>query len=137
MASYVPKGGSPSRSNSNHREKIIVGFDPIVLKLDSDPEGVQREGKYGIDYQYICNDNSGIMWLPKDGRDAILATGARRGAEIEICKSQRGRMITYVATLLSDAREITPAARTAPQPHPVALPQPLTQVQTVSPLEEI
>jgi hypothetical protein len=100
------------------REVIRPDFDPIVITLDKNPDQcTQREGQYGVDYQYIVNSDSGIMWLPKAGRDALINSGARAGDQVELCKSQRGRVVNYVATLVSDAREtrpsVTPSSSTA------------------------
>jgi hypothetical protein len=116
----------PSRTQSNRprREKIIVGFDPLVVRLDSPPEGLQTQSNFGngIEYQYFVNEGSGTTYLPAAGRDAIIASGAQAGDEIEICKSQRGRLQTYVCTVLRDSQEPPPppAPASAP-PRPLAV----------------
>ena len=87
------------------REVIRPEWDPVIVRLDKGPEGVQREGQYGVDYQYVVNSDSGIMWLPKSGRDALLACGAQAGDEVEICKSKRGAATVYFAQRVSEPHE--------------------------------
>lgn len=87
------------------REVIRPMVDqPVVVKLDKS-DGVQREGKYGIDFQYTVNDDSGVMWLPRDGRDALLRAGAQAGDAVEILKEKRGRDFIFNVRLVGDAFE--------------------------------
>lgn len=88
------------------REVIRPQFDePCRVRLDKGPEGIQREGKYGIDFEYVVNDDSAIMWLPKEGRDALLASGIQPGDEVQLVKSKRGKTLLFSAERISDAKE--------------------------------
>lgn len=84
------------------REVIRPDYDqPIVVKLDTAPEaGIQKEGKFGIDFQYYCNDDAGIMWLPAIGRDALLQSGAGPGDTVQITKTRRGKTTLFSALVL-------------------------------------
>jgi hypothetical protein len=82
---------------------------PVTVKLDKGPEGIERDGKYGIDWQYTVNDDSGVMWLPRDGRDALLRAGAQAGDEVQILKATLAGKTTFTAQVLaSDATEPEP-----------------------------
>lgn len=112
------------------REVIRPDYDPVLITLDKNPDQcTQREGQYGVDYQFIVNSDSGIMWLPKAGRDALIQSGARAGDQVELCKSQRGRVVSYVATVVNDARE----PQTPAKPAPV---RPITEQPTSHPIQE-
>ncbi len=115
------------------REVIRPDYDPVIITLDRNPDQcTQREGQYGVDYQYIVNNDRGIMWAPKALRDALIQSGARAGDSVEICKSQRGRAVSYVATLVSDARE--PRAAAPPVEPETATPQPVSEVHPITEL---
>jgi hypothetical protein len=91
------------------REYIRPDFDPIVVTLDKGPEVcIQREGNKGVDYEYFVNNNSGIMYLPKAGRDALMQTGAQAGDSVEICKARRGNATLYFVHLVKDTHEPAP-----------------------------
>lgn len=78
------------------RDVIRLQFDePCVVRLDKGAQGIQREGQYGVDYQYTCNGDSAVMWLPKAGRDALLQSGAQPGEQVQITKARRGREIVF------------------------------------------
>lgn len=102
------------------REVIKPKIDvPVIVCLDQGPEGQQKQGQYGIDYQYTVNHDTGVMWLPRSGRDAILKSGAQAGDTVEIIKVKRGANTHFVATLVGDRHETQPAAarREATQPN--------------------
>ena len=86
-----------------------------VVKLDFGPEGVEREGSYGVQYQYTLNDDSAVMWVKPAIRDAIIASGAAAGDSVRIQRHGKG----YVATVISDAHEPAPAPP-PPAPAPAA-----------------
>jgi hypothetical protein len=94
---------------------------PLVVQLGRGPEGVEKAGKYGVDYQYIVNNGAGVMWLPKEGRDALIRSGARAGDEVEIVKSMRGKQAVFSAQVVSDAAE------------PPVAPAPARQIRVVAP----
>ncbi len=68
----------------------LVEDRPIVVKLDFGPEGIERTGKFGPQYQYTLNDDRAVMWTTPDCREAIMSSGAQAGDEIVIVK--QGRM---------------------------------------------
>jgi hypothetical protein len=90
-----------SRSSSKaQREVIRPDVDGIKIRLDKNPDQyTQCERKNGVDYQYICNNNAAIMWIPKSGRDALMQTGARAGDLVEIWQTDEGE---YCASLAQD-----------------------------------
>jgi len=101
------------------REVIKPQADvPVVVKLDKGPEGQEREGRYGIDYQYTVNGDRGVMWLPKEARDHLVRCGAQAGDEVQIVKSLRGRIAQWSVQVMPDSNEL------APPPPPRRLPAP-------------
>lgn len=91
------------------REIIRPNYgEPCMVQLACSPEGIQREGQHGIDFQYVLNDDAAITWLPKEARDAILNSGAQEGDEICIRKSKRGRNTVWEVERVED--ETRPAA---------------------------
>jgi hypothetical protein len=98
------------------RQVIKLEYDvPVLVKLDRGPEGREHTGQYGINWQYTLNDDAAVMFLPKEGRDAILASGAHAGDTIELLKMQRNKQTLYQAqVVVSDAAE-PPEAERAPR----------------------
>jgi len=93
------------------REIIRPNYgEPCIVQLACDPEGTQREGSYGIDFQYELNHDIAITWLPKEARDAIVASGAKPGDEIAITKAKRGRQTVWTVERTQTKRR-TAAAR--------------------------
>lgn len=85
---------------------------PLLVKLDFGPEGIERDGKYGKQYQYTVNDDAGVMWLDPAARQAILSSGAQAGDEIAITKRAKG---AWQVERVSDAAEVpSGTANTAP-----------------------
>ncbi|MBV8831303.1 MAG: hypothetical protein JO108_18980, partial [Acidobacteriaceae bacterium] len=96
------------------REIIRPNYgEPCIVQLACDPEGTQREGSYGIDFQYELNHDIAITWLPKEARDAIVASGAKPGDEIAITKAKRGRQTVWTVERTADEtpHRSRPAAR--------------------------
>lgn len=92
---------------------------PTIVKLDFGPEGIERQGKMGRQYQYTLNDDSCVMWVAPAVRDAIVESGAQAGDSISIQK-YRGR---FHVAIVGDAQE------EAPKPGPrVVAPAPATAV---------
>lgn len=87
---------------------------PLVLKLDFGPEGSEREGKFGPQWMYTVNDDQAILFLPVEGRSAILASGAEAGDEIALCKRAKGR---WEAQRVSDAAEVPEEPKPAAATH--------------------
>lgn len=91
------------------RQIIRLQLDvPIVVKLDSKPEGREKDGKYGVDYEYFVNDDRGVLYLPRDARDQLVRCGAQPGDDVQIVKSMRGRASVFSVQVLPDAQEPAP-----------------------------
>lgn len=134
---------------------------PLTVHLDQGPEGKEKTGQYGTDYQYTVNQNAGVMWLPAEGRDALIQSGAQAGDDVQIVKSMRGKQVVWSAQVVSDAAEVPAASngvqvsytsgvkfparvyaqpaqapvaapRTAPAPRPAPQPQPETRITPVA-----
>ena len=114
---------------------------PIVVKLDSRPEGTERDGKFGVDYQYIVNDDRGVMWLPREARDQLVRCGAQQGDEVQIVKSMRGRVSLFSVQVVPDSDPLDePPTPPRTNGHPAVPGQPRTnghalaqQTRTVAP----
>lgn len=88
------------------REVIKFPLDvPVKVRLDKGPEGQEREGRYGIDYQYTVNSDRGVMWLQKVARDQLVRCGAQAGDEVQILKSLRGRIAQWSVQVMPDSNE--------------------------------
>ena len=100
-----------------NRQIIKPQYDqPIVVKLDFGADGIQRDGKYGVEYQYTLNDNSAVMWLPQQGRDALLRTQAQAGDYVQLAKQRRGQGSYWTAQVMPDAAEDLPQPTVTRQP---------------------
>ena len=98
------------------REIIRPNYgEPVIVQLACPPEGTQREGQYGIDYQYELNDDQAITWLPAQAREAILASGAAEGDEIAITKARRGRQTVWTIERVEDETPKKPEKPTPPK----------------------
>ena len=105
------------------REIIRPPFGELcLLQLACPPEGTQREGQYGVDYEYILNNDQAITWLPKDARDAIVQSGAQEGDEISLQKIKRGRQTIWTVERIADE-----TTKHETKPKPPAKPDPLKQ----------
>ena len=94
------------------REILKPAYDtPLIVKLDFGPEGVERDGKFGMQYMYTLNDDAGCMFVDPPARQAILASGAEAGDTIQLVKTKRGKDTVYSAAIVGDAAE-------APAPPP-------------------
>lgn len=92
------------------REVIRPDSDGVKIRLDKNAdECLQVDNKGGVQYQYVVNNNAGIMWIPKEGRDALIRTGARAGDMVEIWIQDNG---SYGAALVAPpSRRATEAAQ--------------------------
>jgi hypothetical protein len=86
---------------------------PIIVRLDHGPLGTEKRTDKGTDFQYVINHDEGIMWLPPDGRDALLKCMARAGDTVEILKTKRGAKAFFAAQVLPDDGIAPPPAPTA------------------------
>ncbi len=126
-----------------NRQVIKPQFDqPVVVKLDFGAEGMQRDGKYGVEYQYTLNDNTAVMWLPSQGRDALVRTQAQQGDYVQLSKTKRGQQNYWTAQVVPDALEDDdappPPRRLAAPPQPVApQQQPAAGAAESSPMEDL
>jgi hypothetical protein len=71
---------------------------PVTVKLDRGPEGKLHTSG---DYQYVVNDNAGIMFLPPAARVHLQRTHAAAGDEVAITKMADD---SWRCEVLSDAR---------------------------------
>lgn len=91
------------------REIIRLAYDqPVTVVLDF-ADGIQVEGRYGIEFQYTVNNNNAMLYLPPAGRAALLQSGAQPGDSVQIIKSKRGRETLFSAALVGDASEVPPS----------------------------
>lgn len=77
----------------------------VRIRLNRGPDGCTQETSPsgGTEYQYIVDDDSGILWLPKEGREALLRSGARAGDEVYLTKHKRGNQIFFTAQVAEQA----------------------------------
>jgi hypothetical protein len=74
------------------REVIRFDAEPVKVKLDKGPHaGVECHGQYGIDWRYSVNNGKGVMYLPAEGREALLQSGAAAGEDVAIRRLGKGR----------------------------------------------
>lgn len=76
---------------------------PLVLRLDRGPDGKETQSLRGdLQYQYTCNDDRAIIWLPPEARAVLMRTGAQPGDHVQLVKSLRGRNAIWNAEVLPD-----------------------------------
>src|SRR4051794_10078356 len=74
------------------REVIRFDAEPVKVKLDKVPyAGIECHGQYGIDWRYSVNNGKGVMYLPAEGREALLQSGAAAGEQVAIRRLGKGR----------------------------------------------
>ena len=74
------------------REVIRFDAEPVKVRLDKGPHaGIECHGQYGIDWRYSVNGGKAVMYLPGEGRDALIKSGAAAGEEVAIRRSGRDR----------------------------------------------
>jgi hypothetical protein len=74
------------------REVIRFDAERIKIKLDKGPyAGVECHGQYGIDWRYSVNNGTAVMYLPAEGREALLQSGAGAGEEVAIRRGAKGQ----------------------------------------------
>src|SRR5690242_21459353 len=67
------------------REVIRFDAEPVKVKLDKGRYGgIECHGQYGIDWRYSVNHGRGVMYLPAEGREALLESGAAAGEDVAI-----------------------------------------------------
>lgn len=100
------------------REVIKIQTDvPVVVVLDQGPMGKQVEGNFGTQYQYTVNQDSGVMWVSPQAREAIVRSGAREGDQVQIVKQLHGKATSFDIQVLTSGVARAPASRpAAPQP---------------------
>lgn len=103
----------------------ITPNTPAIVKLDFGPEGIEREGKFGVQYQYTLNDDCGVMWLPAEGRNALIRSGAEAGDSVRILKTAKG----FDVRVISDAAELE-AGEPEPEPEPEPERKPPARIHT-------
>lgn len=85
------------------REIIRPSYgEPCIVQLACAPEGVQREGNYGIDFQYVLNGDRAVTWLPKEAQQAIVRSGAQEGDEICLRKTKHGSKTFWEAEKIEE-----------------------------------
>jgi hypothetical protein len=74
------------------REVIRFDAEPIKVRLDKGPHaGIECHGEYGIDWRYSINYGKAVIYLPTEGRDALVQCGAEAGDEVAIRRLGRNR----------------------------------------------
>ena len=92
------------------REVIRFDAEPIKVKLDKGPHaGIECHGEYGIDWRYSVNNGKAVIYLPAEGREAVLQSGAAAGEEVAIRRLGKGRW---------EAERIAPYLPLSPEPEP-------------------
>jgi len=94
------------------RDVIRFDEEPVLVKLDF-AEGIQVEGQYGVDWQYRVNDSAAVIYLPKEGRDALKDCGAKAGDNVAIRKYKRGKMWVWDIERVTESKS---APQATPQP---------------------
>ncbi len=72
----------------------VIRFDaePVKVRLDKGPQaGIECHGQYGIDWRYSVNNGKALIYLPAEGRDALLCSGVAAGEEVGIRRFAKGR----------------------------------------------
>lgn len=94
-----------------NREVIKPQLDiPIEVKLGSRPEGQEKEGRFGVDYQYIVNNDRAVLYLPREARDQLVRSGAQPGDLVQIVKSMRGRASVFSVQVVPEGEPAPPPA---------------------------
>ena len=74
------------------REVIRFDAEPVKIKLDKGPHsGIECHGQYGIDWRYSVNHGKAVMYLPAEGREALLHSGAGAGEDVAIRRLGKAR----------------------------------------------
>ena len=100
------------------RDKIKPLFDvPLVFELEQ-IDGQEMTSKFtGLEYRFsvIFNRQPAYIYLPPEGRDAILSIRPQAGELIELVKQKSGNQLHFRAQRLSDSYEEEPAPPPAPR----------------------
>src|SRR5579863_5294555 len=74
------------------RDVIRFDAEPVKVTLDKGPHsGIECHGQYGIDWRYTVNNGKAVMYLPAEGRDALLHSGAQAGEDVAIRRLGKAR----------------------------------------------
>jgi hypothetical protein len=103
---------------------------PLLMRLYREPSLV--EGRWGHQWQYICNDDEAICYLDEGAHDAIQASGAKSGDQILLTKAKVGGKAAYHAQIVDDDATMPDWVR---QPEPVAAPIRSTSAAVTMPAE--
>lgn len=125
------------------RQKLKLPIDvPMVLQLENlDGQPVQSQYSDGPEYRYDVKHRNEhcLIYLPAQGRDAIMRSRATVGDEIELLKQKRGNGYVYAANVLPDGTEPPPQSvvvRSNGKP-PATKPQPAQEIPTSHPMEDL
>ncbi|HYP21258.1 MAG TPA: hypothetical protein VEY08_14395, partial [Chloroflexia bacterium] len=78
------------------REKIeFAPNQPVIVQLDWGSEGVVKPGRFGDEFQFIVNKDTGIFWAKPELQQLIRRTGAGPGDELCITKKQVGKRVEW------------------------------------------
>ena len=101
------------------REKIKPIVDvPLILQMET-VSGQESSSQFnGLEYRYnvIHEKRPSIIYLPREGRDAIVQAQPVPGDYVELLKQKRGSQIVFQAQVLGDAREMDEAYPEEPPP---------------------
>jgi|SRR5579884_652170 len=101
------------------REIIRPNFErPVIVQLDHGADkALQREGQFGIDFEYTLNGNKSITWLPQEAHAQIQRMQLAAGEEIALQKIKRGRTTQWLIERVEEepAPKPTPANTAAKQ----------------------
>ncbi len=105
--------------------------EPVTFKLNGRAPS-QKEGRDGMQWQYIVNDDSAITWLPLDAHQAIQRLEARNGDLISLTKprGQHGQWIARRVDEAAPGQQQQPAAspQSTPAPAAAALARPAAEM---------
>lgn len=92
------------------RELLRPQFDtPLIVSLDFGSDGIEKEGKHGVDYMYTCNNDDAIMFLPPDARNALRIAGVQPGEEIALIKRKAGKQTLWEIQRVEEEPDPRPA----------------------------
>lgn len=97
------------------RDKIKPAIDvPLILQMEQ-VYGQEVPSQFtGLEYRFtvVFEERPAFIYLPKEGRDAILQARPEVGDFIELLKRKRNNRVTFSAKVLSDANEEPQPRRT-------------------------
>jgi hypothetical protein len=104
-------------SESRQRKRVVkpVVDVPIILQLQT-VIGQEVHSKYaGVEYRYsvIHDYQPCVIYLPPEGRDAIVRAGPQPGDLVEFVMQRQGRQSWFQVQVLDDSQEPLPSRRIA------------------------